>query len=217
MTPTSKPGPGPGHRLFDVWSRFYDVPWVQRATYRPVHDAVLPALKDRRPARVLDVGCGTGLLTSRMRSELPRSQVVGCDFSAGMLERARRHSRRVRWVQGNALQLPFGDESFEALVSTEAFHWFPDQSAALAEFFRVLVPGGHLLVALANARVGLLSEVTRVGSRLLGGPLYWPTRRRLSAAFEKAGFRLEVQQRILRLPAPIAFPTYLTIAARPGG
>ncbi len=214
MEPTTNPGPG--HRFFDVWSRFYDVPWVQRTTYRPVHDAVVPALKARRPDRVLDVGCGTGLLTTRIRHELPRSRVVGCDFSAGMLERARRHSRRVRWVQANALGLPFGDGSFDALVSTESFHWFPDQAAALAEFFRVLAPGGHLLVALASARVGWLSEVTRVGSRWMGEPLYWPTRRRLCAILERAGFALEEQQRIFRLPAPVAFPTYLSIAARPG-
>lgn len=217
MKPATKSpsNPGPGHRFFDVWSRFYDVPWVQRTTYRPVHDAVVPALKARRPGRVLDVGCGTGLLTSRIRLELPRSTVVGCDFSPGMLERARRRNRRVRWVQANALELPFDDFAFDAVVSTEAFHWFPDQSAALAEFFRVLAPGGHLLVALASARLGVLSEVTRVGSRLLGEPLYWPTRRRLRASFEKAGFALEEQQRVFRLPAPITFPTYLSIATRP--
>ena len=132
-----------------------------------------------------------------------------------MLERARRRNRRVRWVQANALELPFEERAFDAVVSTESFHWFPDQSAALAEFFRVLAPGGHLLVALASARLGVLSEITRVGSRLLGEPLYWPTRRRLRASIEKAGFAIEEQQRVFRLPAPFTFPTYLHIAARP--
>ncbi len=212
--PPSRPKPGPDQRFFDLWSRFYDVSWVQRMTYRPVHDAVMPVLHGAAPGRVLDVGCGTGLLTSRIQREFPRSEVIGCDFSPGMLERARRRDHRVRWVRGDALCLPFRDQGFEALVSTEAFHWFPDQQAALAEFFRVLAPGGRLLLALASPAFGVLSEATRLGSRLIGEPLYWPTRGRLLASLRAAGFELEAQRRVLRLPAPIAFPTFLTVAGR---
>ena len=108
---------GPRQFFFDLWSRFYDLPWVQRLIYRPVHDAVLAAAPrhDRRP--VLDVGCGTGLFTTRLRRELQRP-VVGCDFSAGMLEQAAARSRRVGWVQANALTLPFRDQTFGAVVST---------------------------------------------------------------------------------------------------
>lgn len=215
QAPPRRSRAGPHRRFFDVWSRFYDVPWVQRMTYRPLHDAVLRMLARTTPRCVLDIGCGTGLLTSRMQGEFPGSRVVGCDFSPGMLERARRRDGRVRWVRADALGLPFRDQSFDAVVSTEAFHWFPDQHAALDEFFRLLAPGGQLLLALASPALGLLSEATHIGSRLVGEPLYWPTRRRLRASLRQAGFELAEQRRILRLPAPIAFPTFLTIAERP--
>jgi ubiquinone/menaquinone biosynthesis C-methylase UbiE len=60
---------------------------VQRLTYRPEHDAVLRGLRRAAHRRVLDVGCGTGLLAAQIRNELPGAEVVGCDFSCGMLAR----------------------------------------------------------------------------------------------------------------------------------
>jgi ubiquinone/menaquinone biosynthesis C-methylase UbiE len=205
---------GPHRVLFDAWSLVYDAPPVQRLTYRPGQDAVVGALRERAPRRVLDVGCGTGQLAARLRRALPRAEVVGCDFSRGMLRRARARSPEVRWVQGDAQRLPFPDRHFDALVSTEAFHWFPDGAAALAEFHRVLAPGGRLLVALVNPPFEALSASSRVLSRWLGEPFTWPTQGRMRRSVERAGFRVEAQRRIFRLPAPLLFPTVLTEARR---
>ncbi len=206
--------PGPKRWLFDAWSRVYDLPLVQAATYRPVHDAVLRALRAQPHARVLDLGCGTGQLGARIvRSRLPIT-VIGCDFSAGMLERAARRTRRVRWVRGDAARLPFADASFDAVVSTEAFHWFPDQHAALAECFRVLVPNGRLLLALVNTPFRLVSDVMYAGSRIIGQPFYWPTIAALRRQLEAAGFRVERQRRVFRLSG-FLLPPVLAQAVRP--
>jgi ubiquinone/menaquinone biosynthesis C-methylase UbiE len=202
--------------FFDLWSRFYDAPVVQRLTYRPGHDAVLRELRRAPRSRLLDVGCGTGLLTSRMLRELQPEIVVGADFSQGMLRQAAREGPGPSWVRCDALRLPFAGESFDALVSTEAFHWFPDQDRALREFYRVLAPKGRLLVALVNPPAEWLSQATRLGSRLMGQPLTWPTRARLSRRLEAAGFRIEAQRTVFRLPAPLIFPCVLTSATRPG-
>ncbi len=177
---------GPDRRFFDLWSLTYDAPLIQRLTYRPEQDAVLRALP-RGAHRVLDVGCGTGLLTDRIRRRVRGSRVVGCDFSAGMLRRASRRRPGPAWVRGNAQQLPFADASFDAVVCTQALHWVPDQVAALAEFRRVLEPGGRLLVSLINPPIEAISDITRTGSRLLGEPLYWPTRTRMRRQVEEAG------------------------------
>ena len=206
---------GPDQWLFDLWSRFYDAPLVQRLTYRPEHDAVLRELRRAELGRVLDVGCGTGLLTSRIQRELQPESCVGCDFSRGMLNQAAGNNPGSPWVRGDALRLPFRDGYFDAVVSTEAFHWFPDQDAALVEFFRVLAPKGRLLVALVNPPAEWLSRVTRRGSRLLGEPLSWPTRARLRGQLEAVGFRVEKQSAVFRLPAPLILPCVLTVAARP--
>jgi ubiquinone/menaquinone biosynthesis C-methylase UbiE len=132
-----------------------------------------------------------------------------------MLRRAARGSRRPAWVRGNALQLPFADASWDVLVSTEAFHWFPDQRAALAEFFRVLEPGGRLLVSLINPPLELMSQITRAGSRMIGQPLFWPTRSRMRKQTQAAGFRVESQRQVFRMPAGMILPSVLTVAVRP--
>lgn len=201
-------------RFFDLWSRFYDLDLVQRLTYRPVHDAVLRGLRETDPRRVLDVGCGTGLFAARLRRELPGARVVGVDYSRGMVRQARRRDAGVGWIQGDAARLPLRDAVFDAVLSTEAFHWFPDQRAALAELHRVLVPGGRLLVALVNPPLDALSRVTHEGSRWLGQPLFWPTPARMRALVAEAGFRIERQQRIWRVPAGLLLPPILTVAVR---
>jgi ubiquinone/menaquinone biosynthesis C-methylase UbiE len=157
---------GGGRRaFFDVWSRVYDLPPIQAAIYHPVHDAVLGELRSHPAPRILDVGCGTGDLTARLHAELTTDLVAGCDFSAGMLEQAAARTRAVRWLQGDATRLPFNDASFDAVLSTEAFHWFPDPDAALREFHRVLGPGGRLMVALVNVRVPTTSRLAHAAPK----------------------------------------------------
>ncbi|NNL64899.1 MAG: class I SAM-dependent methyltransferase [Myxococcales bacterium] len=206
---------GPDRWFFDVWSRFYDLPIVQRLTYRPEHDAVLRALRRARATRVLDVGCGTGLLAARIRDELPGARVTGCDFSQGMLAQAAAGGRVGALVQASALDLPFRGERFDAVVSTEAFHWFPDQRRALAEFHRVLAPGGRLLVSFVNPPFEAMSRVGGTLSRWLGEPAHWPTRGRLRTMVEEAGFEVDSQRLVLRLPATFVLPSILTVATRP--
>jgi SAM-dependent methyltransferase len=205
---------GPDRWLFDLWSRVYDAPWAQRLTYRPEQDEVLRRLRDGSPRRVLDLGCGTGQLALRIRDALPHCDVVGCDFSRGMLARAAARGPALRWVQGDALRLPLRDASFDAAVSTEAFHWFPDPQAALRELHRVLAPGGRLLVALVNPPFEVLSRAAALTSSWVGEPFDWPTRARMRERVEAAGFRVEAQERIFRLPAPYLLPSVLTVARR---
>jgi SAM-dependent methyltransferase len=223
----SRPRPSPGRSdvfaakparaerwFFDVWSVFYDLPFVQRLTYWPVHEAVLHFLRRHESRELLDLGCGTGLLTRRICRALPTASVVGCDFSHGMLRRAAEHGHHGVWVQGDATRLPFRDARFDTIVSTEAFHWFPDQKAAMDECFRVLAPRGRLLVALVNPPVEAMSSAMYLGSRLVGQPFYWPTRERMRELVESAGFRVEEQQRLYRLSAGFLLPPVLTIAVR---
>jgi len=205
---------GPHRLFFDLWSLVYDAPGVQRLTYRPVQDAVVRALRSDPPSRVLDVGCGTGRLTARLAQEFPASRVTGCDFSRGMLRQARARSGALALAQGDAQHLPFAEGSFDAVVSTEAFHWFPEPDSALADFRRVLAPRGRLLIAFVNPPVEVLSRASRTVSRWLGEPLRWPTPAALRRQVEAAGFAVRSQRRIFRLPAPVVFPAVLTEAVR---
>ena len=191
--------------------RFYDLQ-QRRLT---IGRCTMQSARARGRHGVLDLGCGTGLLSARIRRDLPGTRVVCCDFSYGMLRQAADHGHGSAWAQGNAMRLPFGDACFDTVVSTESFHWFPDQTAALAECFRALASGGRLLVALVNPPAEMLSGAMYAASRLVGEPFYWPTRQHMCALVEAAGFRVVAQRRVYRLPAGRLFPPVLTIAVRP--
>lgn len=206
---------GPQRWFFDLWSRVYDLPLVQWTTYWPVHDAIMRELARHDCRRVLDIGCGTGQLAVRIARELPGASVTGCDFSRGMLARAAARDGRVPWVQGDAGCLPFRERAFDAVVSTEAFHWFPDQDRACAELHRALLPGGHVMLALVSAPSHAVASALHGGSRLLGEPFYWPTAAELRDRLERAGLRVLGQERIFRLPGGLLFPPVLTLARRP--
>ncbi len=111
--------------FFDVWSRFYDLPPVQMAVYRPVHQTVLRQLRERPAPRVLDVGSGTGILTARLVEELAADLVAGCDFSLGMLRQARERNAGVGWMQGDALRLPVRDAASTPWSRPRRFTGFP--------------------------------------------------------------------------------------------
>lgn len=98
--------------------------------------------------RVLDVACGTGVLTREAAGRTgPGGAVTGLDLSPEMLAVASRLSPELRWQQGSADALPFPDQSFDAVVSQFGLMFFPDPVAGLREMMRVLVPGGRLAVA----------------------------------------------------------------------
>jgi len=205
---------GPQRLFFDVWSRVYDVPVVQWAIYRPVQDAVLRELRRSRACRILDVGCGTGILTDRVASELDAELVCGCDFSVGMLERASIR-RSGPWVQADAQCLPLSSGSVDAIVSSESFHWFPDPDVALAEFHRVLAPSGRLLVGMVNVRTAAVSRAASAASAIVGEPARWATRAQMRHRMGRAGFRVVLQRRVVRVGG-VVFPTVLTVATRDG-
>jgi SAM-dependent methyltransferase len=98
--------------------------------------------------RVLDVGCGTGVLAREAAARVgPSGHVTGLDLNEGMLAVARRLRPEIDWRQGDALDLPFADHAFDVAVSQFALMFFPDRPRALREMWRVLAPGGRLAVA----------------------------------------------------------------------
>ena len=99
----------------------------------------------------LDVCCGTGDLALELsRRVLPGGRVVGLDFSAPMLELAQEKSQDagapVRWVQGNALDLPFADGEFDAATVGFGARNVVDLEGGIAQMARVVRPGGRVVI-----------------------------------------------------------------------
>jgi ubiquinone/menaquinone biosynthesis C-methylase UbiE len=100
--------------------------------------------------RVLDVGCGTGMLEQAVHGRLrPLQSLVGVDIALPMLQWAQgkvTQSGRVHWINAPAEQLPFATGVFDGLVCNNSFHYYRQPLAVLREFHRVIQPGGTLVL-----------------------------------------------------------------------
>ncbi len=122
-------------------------------------------------ARVLDLCCGTGDMTFALgrRSRSAAVRILGADFSHAMLQRAaakaaaKKHTGTVlRWIEADALRLPFPDARFHLVTSAFGFRNLADYDAGLREIARVLAPGGECGILDFGEPGGLIGECYRV-------------------------------------------------------
>lgn len=161
-------------------------------------------------AEILDLCCGTGALTRDCAAAAPRGRVTGIDFSPKMLDRAQALGAppNVRYLEGDVLELPFADATFDAAVMGFSMRNVVDIRACLAQIVRVLKPGGTFvnlevskppnpvvrrafywyfygLVPLIGRAVGGDSQAYRYLPQSL---VNFPDSGALASAFEQSGF-----------------------------
>jgi len=116
--------------------------------FEPYAADVAKRLRGRALSRVLEIAAGTGVVTRALAGTLPESAaIVATDLNQAMLDQAAAigTARAVQWQQADAMQLPFGDAAFDAVVCQFGVMFFPDKAKAFAQARRVLKPGGVLL------------------------------------------------------------------------
>lgn len=169
-----------------------------------------------RPGQsVLDVACGTGVLTREVAARVgPNGSVVGLDVNEGMLAVANREAPAIGWRLGTAEALPFENERFDAVVSQFGLMFFTDRRAALTEMMRVLRSGGHLAVAVWDtldntvgyAALGSLMQ-RLFGDQFteaFGGPFVLGDPKVLASLFAEAGIsnaQITTQTGTVRFPS----------------
>jgi demethylmenaquinone methyltransferase/2-methoxy-6-polyprenyl-1,4-benzoquinol methylase len=182
---------------------------VDKSWRRIAVRALKPSLVEG--ARVLDVACGTGDL-SLVLAEAGAARVVGLDFCRPMLEIARRKaeadSRAIPFVEGDALRLPFADETFDAATIAFGLRNLAGVAEGLRELRRILKPGGRLAVLEFSSPVvpgfralfrfyftrvlprvgGLLSGSRGAYEYLPDSVLRFPDQRRLAELMRAEGF-----------------------------
>ncbi|MGI9449947.1 MAG: class I SAM-dependent methyltransferase [Geminicoccaceae bacterium] len=168
----------------------------------PVVDLLAP----KPGERILDLGCGDGVLTEKLL--VSGADVTGVDASADMIEAAKAKGLKVRKL--DAERLDFSNE-FDAVFSNAALHWMLDPDAVIAGVVRALKPegrfvgefGGHGNVAAIT--VALIATLDKRGIDSAGAlPWYFPTPTAYRAKLEDHGFVVET---IDLIPRPTPLPT----------
>jgi demethylmenaquinone methyltransferase/2-methoxy-6-polyprenyl-1,4-benzoquinol methylase len=120
----------------------------------------------RQDARVLDLCCGTGDMTFALRRQAAQSpaKILGVDFSHAMLQRANDKSvgNSLRWVEADALRLPFPDQQFDLITAAFGFRNLADYDAGLREMVRLLRPGGECGILDFGEPRGVMGKLYRI-------------------------------------------------------
>lgn len=118
------------------------------ALFRDAAQKLVTMAGTRPGQRVLDVGCGTGIV-ARLAADRAGGPgtVTGVDLNEGMLAVAQRIAPELEWRRGDATSLPFADDDFDVVLSQFALMFFTDREAAAREMVRVTRPGGRVLVS----------------------------------------------------------------------
>jgi demethylmenaquinone methyltransferase / 2-methoxy-6-polyprenyl-1,4-benzoquinol methylase len=195
-------------RMFDAVAQRYDLTndVISLGQDRAWRKATLAALAAQPGETVLDLAAGTGTSSEPLADAGVR--VVPCDLSLGMLGVGKRRRPDLAFVAGNALQLPFADESFDAVTMSFGLRNVPDVPAALAELLRVTKPGGRLVICefsrptwapfrtvYTNYLMRALPPVARAVSKEPDAYVYlaesireWPDQRELGLMVKHAGW-----------------------------
>lgn len=151
---------------------------------------------------VLDVACGTGVVARGALEQVGESgRVRGIDLNPAMIDVARECAPQVEWSVGDAADLPYDDDSCDAVVCQSALFFFPDPAQACREMARVLRPGGTLALT-TPAHAGLMRPPDPLSPHVR-----FFTRRSLRALLEDMGFDTTDLRRRSR--------TLLALASRP--
>lgn len=144
----------PENELFDEWPERYDQ-WfttpIGKLVFQFESELVADMLQPGRGELILDAGCGTGVFTIDFLAAGAR--IIGLDISVPMLKFAVKKSGGYPFsaVRGDIRRLPFKDNSFDKAVSVTALEFVSDAKRGVAELFRVVRPGGRVVVATLNS------------------------------------------------------------------
>jgi demethylmenaquinone methyltransferase/2-methoxy-6-polyprenyl-1,4-benzoquinol methylase len=169
--------------------------------------ATVAAIKAKAGERILDLAAGTGTSTAEIAKT--GAFAIACDLSLGMLEVGKRRHPELTFVAGDALSLPFADNSFDVVTISFGIRNVNNVDLALAELYRVTKPGGRLVICEFSTPVNqwfrkvyqnyLIKALPKVAARISSNPiayqylaesiLAWPNQADFASQIQKCGWQ----------------------------
>lgn len=118
---------------------------------------------------ILDIGCGTGKITSNLAGRLVNGRVTGTDISEPMIHLASKKFEKetsLTFQVEDAMNLSFGDETFDVVTSFNSLHWLSDPDSGLSECLRVLKPGGTIVIVAPDTSPNAMPLSGRIGQAM---------------------------------------------------
>ena len=186
-------------------SRWDAASYAANAAFVPALGApVVALLAPRKGERILDLGCGDGVLTEALVAA--GAEVIGVDAGEDMIAAAK--ARGLDAHVGDGQALAFSNE-FDAVFSNAALHWMLDRAAVAAGVFRALRPGGRFVGEMggegnvATLRAGIREELTARGYPVPAeDPQWYPGIADFAAVYAQAGF-IDIDARLIPRPTPL--------------
>lgn len=175
---------------------------------------VLASLKPGE--KILDIACGTGVTTRLAKKNVgAEGDVIGLDINAGMLAAARELSTgmNIVWMESDVVNVALPSDHFDAIICQHGYHYFPDQPAALKEFFRLLKPSGRIAISIWDGHSAYTQSLCSAVEKFISPEVAnkqrsqreTPSARALEADASQAGFSdVSVVRQELLISVPLA-------------
>lgn len=192
--------------------------------FGPWAEVLLALVSLKTGETVLDVACGTGVTTRIAKRDVGRDgRVTGLDINSGMLAKARElaSDMDITWIESDVIETGLHEDSFNAVISQHGYHYFPDQPAALKEFYRVLAPSGRIAMSIWEGHSAYTKAICSAVEKFISPEIAkkqraqreTPSADMLIASVSEAGFRNAAvvrQELSIKVPsAPEFVPLHL--------
>ena len=164
--------------------------WLARGGYwRADYRHILEELEALRPVRLIDIGCGPGGFLSAVQKRFPEIRLSALDLSEEMVrETAQRLGPAAAATAGDAEHMPLESGQYDAVTCNMSIHHYPHPQDAVNEMYRILAPGGTLLLNDMDCAAPIRTLANRIFPRLPGGDVKMYTRQEIAKMMQNAGF-----------------------------
>ena len=150
---------------------------------------VLAEIETLRPESLIDIGCGPGGFLRAVQKRFPEIQLNALDLSEEMAgETQERLGRSAVVTVGDAEHMPLEGGQYNVVTCNMSIHHYPDPQDAVNEMYRILAPGGTLLLNDMDCAASIRALANWVFPRLPGGDVKMYTRREITEMIQNAGF-----------------------------